>query len=377
MIWKSLVSYQSLASVRSGAAVVLLGVLLGCQGGGEGLAAGSVTADGHGGLTATQRAIGADRPVMMVEAQRVDWGRVLPLVLDSPAGESAVRMLVLEARARQELAKTGRGLPSDRELVERERARLSGEVAASMEDGQRITGRDEAQRVLVEAARARGLGPAAMEQSMLVGGLVRELAARDGKGIGQLDETAKLRLIAAERRRREGVQVDVAIAVFASDSAAQRGLAAMRGLVNSKGTKPDVRSLQELATQEGATGWFVVQGLSLSDARMPAGMQQTIASIDDGEVGGLVPLNAFEPGTIDSLVDGTSAARVSGTAVVYRIGTRSGQIAALSNETIWQELLERDEQARVDGLIHELLRGADVLVYDRDLQRAWERQSQR
>lgn len=330
-----------------------------------------------GGPTASrmQQAIASDRPVMMVDGEAISWSKILPMLVDSPAGESAARLLVVEVMARRDLqARWGVVLEAsaDREIMQRERQRLVAEIATS-QDGGSAANLDSATRALEQAAVERGLGPAAFAQSLLVRGLVREIIQREGLGLAREDAAARQRLIASERKRREGEQVDAALAVFADDAQAQAGLAKVQEMVRSGGATEGL--VREAAVEGGATSWLVVRGLSTRDPRMPAGLQQTIDGMVDGEVGGLVPMHGFEPKQLDpTFMPQTGSARITGTAIVYRLRTRSGVRASVSNETIWQELVAQDETTRLEARLDALLRGADVLIYDRDLQRAWERQ---
>lgn len=332
--------------MRRALPVAALAALLGCAPAGPSRT--PTEARDTAGLQAAERSVAgptpaaADRPAMVVAGVPVGFERLAPLLGEAAGAQIAEEValdVLLEARARQ------LGLSVRKDDLEAERRALADALQFNAEGPAR-----QADEVIAQLRRSRGLGPARFDALLARNALLRQIAAPAVAVTSeQVDQAMQVRW--GERRTARIIVVS---------SAQQAGGIASR-LREGEASTLAARFAQEAAvvsSDPSSVRGGLLEPISPVDPAYPAALRSTLAGMAPGELG---PVVALDRGFAVVMLDRIEPAQTP----PADARVRTERVVRL-----------RAERVAMDRVARDLLQAAGITVFDPAVRWSWEGRTQ-
>ncbi|MFB3431713.1 MAG: peptidyl-prolyl cis-trans isomerase [Phycisphaerales bacterium] len=335
-----------------GSAAVAIAAMAGCSGGsGSGVGSGLEASERY----VADRAVRVERPASpgnstretagpfaTVAGSSVDWERVKPLLAEAAGGivlEEVALEMMLEGEMRR------RGLRLTPAMVEREQLLLR----ESLESDDASGNADEAQRLLDQIRRQRGLGPERYEALLRRTAMLRAL----------VQDRVQVDPVSVERAYRIRYEPRMRVRIITADTVEQAERARQRVLAGEAFS----RVAAEVSTDVSSVRGGVIEPISPSDPTYPDALRSAIARMSVGEVSRPIVME----------VDGPAQVAV----VVLDEIVRPERTPALESVRAELERLVRlrEERLLMDALSRRLLGEARVTPMDDAAMWSWRSRS--
>lgn len=220
-------------------------------------------------------------PFATVAGSSVDWERVKPLLAEAAGGivlEEVALEMMLEGEMRR------RGLRLTPAMVEREQLLLRESLEADDASGNA----DEAQRLLDQIRRQRGLGPERYE------GLLRRTAMLRAL----VQDRVQVDPVSVERAYRIRYEPRMRVRIITADTVEQAERARQRVLAGEAFS----RVAAEVSTDVSSVRGGVIEPISPSDPTYPDALRSAIARMSVGEVSRPIVMEVDGPAQVAVVV---------------------------------------------------------------------------
>lgn len=285
-------------------------------------------------------------PIAVVGGETLSWDDLLPGLVEM-GGAGALEEAALSAALKQECARLGIVVGQEELSVER-----SAFVRTLTLAGWADVHEHDAQRVLQEVRRRRGLGEYRFAGLLERGAMLRAIVRAD-------PEEARLLVVSEDDHRtayqiKYGERVRVRVVVVEDQASAAR----VRSRLESEAFERVAR--EESVDPSGQNGGLI-ESLSLADAGVPVAIRQALAGLDVGGVSRVVNM------------DGGGRSLLAIVKLEARLPARADapRLEDIADE-LRNEVHSVRERAAMDRLAGEILRRAGVRVIDPKLGQAWD-----
>ncbi|MCC6579105.1 MAG: peptidyl-prolyl cis-trans isomerase [Phycisphaeraceae bacterium] len=228
-----------------------------------GTAAGTVTGAAPGAVPGAVP--GAGKPLALLAGQNIRMDKLQPLLLEAAGGEALID-LVLDHQIQRQLAQ--RALTVTPEQIQAERDILLGIFSSDA---------DQAQRLLDELRRRRGLGPHRFEQLLRRNAGLRQLVQPQV----QVTETATRQAYAMAYGQRKEARVLVVSTVRDAAEYARR----------AKAGEDFATLAREHSTDASADAGGLMTPISEEDPQYPAAVRSVLAKLEPGQISDPIALD--------------------------------------------------------------------------------------